>query len=65
MANLIEHYEQKIFTSLVLLLGLLGGLFAASSFYTLEEPKRSAQSQSNGYSVIVDRQIFHLGRITF
>ena len=65
MANPIEHYEQKIFTSLVLLLGLLGGLFAASSFYPLEEPKRSAQNQSNDYSVIVDRQIFHLGRITF
>ena len=65
MANPIENYEQKIYTSLALLFGLLGGLLAASSIYTLERPQGSAQNQRNDYSVVVDRQIFHLGRITY
>ena len=65
MANSIENYEQKIYTSLALLFGLLGGLLAASSFYPLERPQGSAQNQRNDYSVVVDRQIFHLGRITY
>ena len=65
MASPIENYEQKIYTSLALLFGLLGGLLAASSFYTLVRPQGSAQNQRNDYSVVVDRQIFHLGRITY
>ena len=65
MASPIENYEQKIYTSLALLFGLLGGLLAASGFYTLERPQGSAQNQRNDYSVVVDRQIFHLGRITY
>ena len=65
MASPIENYEQKIYTSLALLFGLLGGLLAASSFYTLERQQGSAQNQRNDYSVVVDRQIFHLGRITY
>ena len=65
MASPIENYEQKIYTSLALLFGLLGGLLAASSFYTLERPQGSAQNQRNDYSIVVDRQIFHLGRITY
>ena len=65
MASPIENYEQKIYTSLALLFGLLGGLLAASSFYTLERLQGSAQNQRNDYSVVVDRQIFHLGRITY
>ena len=65
MANSIENYEQKIYTSLALLFGLLGGLLAASSFYMIERPQGSVQNQRNDYSVVVDRQIFHLGRITY
>ena len=65
MASPIENYEQKIYTSLALLFGLLGGLLAASRFYTLERPQGSAQNQRNDYSVVVDRQIFHLGRIAY
>ena len=65
MANPIEHYEQQVFTTLALLFGLLGGLLAASSVYTCERPQGLAQNQSNDYSVVVDRQIFHLGRITY
>lgn len=63
MPNSSDQADRIVVNTLALCLGMCGGVFLL--FMTVTEmPYQSTEKGSNGYSVVIDRQIFHLGRVT-
>jgi len=64
MMNSSDQAHRIIANNLALCVGICGGILIAGMVAD-QMPNQSAEKERGSYSVAIDRQIFHVGRVTY